>query len=91
MVEKPGLAPASDESRPEDQRPGRNWAVAGIVFGVLAFILVPIFMGPLGILFGLIGFAKGARRLGKIAMGISVFSLVLGSVLYILLQNLMNT
>lgn len=71
--------------------PGRNWAIAGIIVGALAFVFLPFFLGPLGILFGLIGFAKGARRLGKIAMGVSVFSLILGSILYVLLQNLVNT
>ena len=70
--------------------PGRNWALAGVVVGALAFAVLPFFLGPLGVLFGLVGFAKGARRLGKIAMGVSVFSLVLGSVLFVLLQNLMN-
>ncbi|CAN5669929.1 hypothetical protein BH24ACT22_BH24ACT22_12250 [soil metagenome] len=85
MVQKPG-----SETAPGESRPGRNWAISGIVVGVLAFILVPVFLGPLGILFGLIGFMKGARTLGKIAMVVSVFSLVLGSILYILLQNLAN-
>lgn len=76
---------------PDEGRPGRKWAISGIVVGVLSFVLVPVFLGPLGILFGLIGFVKGARKLGTIAMGISVFSLVLGSILYVLLQNLVNT
>ena len=79
-----------DEKFAEARPPGRNWAVAGVVVGVLAFVVLPFLLGPLGILFGLVGFAKGARRLGKIAMGISIFSLVLGSVLFVLLQNLVN-
>ncbi len=70
--------------------PGRNWAVTGIVAGALAFVLVPFFLGPLGILFGLIGFTKGARRQGKIAMGVSVFSLVFGTILYVLFRGLVR-
>ena len=89
MVERPASGP--DEESFSNRPPGRNWAVAGIVSGVLAFVLVPILLGPLGILLGLVGYTKGARRLGKIAIGVSVFSLVLGAVLYILLQDLVNS
>ena len=70
--------------------PGRNWAVAGIVVGALAFVLVPFFLGPLGILFGLIGFSKGSRRPGKIAIGVSIFSLIFGTILYVLFRSLVN-
>ena len=74
----------------EVRTPGRNWAVAGITSGALAFVFVPVFLGPLGILFGVIGLSKGARKLGKIAIAVSVSSLVVGSAIYVLLQNLMN-
>lgn len=80
----------TEKEATEVRPPGRNWAVAGVVVGVLAFVLLPPIFGTLGIVFGLIGFAKGAQRLGKIAIGVSVFSLVLGSILYVLLRSLMN-
>ena len=64
--------------------------MAGIAAGALAFVLIPFFLGPLGILFGLVGFMKGARRQGKIAMGVSVFSLVFGTILYVLFRGLVR-
>ena len=88
MVEKPSANP--DKGPSEDRPPGRNWAVAGLISGILAFVLTPFLFGLLGILFGFIGYAKGAKRLGRIAVVVSVFSLILGSILYILLQNLLN-
>ena len=89
MVEKPEASTPGGGSG-ETHRPGRNWAVAGIVSGVLSLVILPVFLGPLGILFGFIGYVRGARRLGKVAVGVSIFSLVLGSILYVLLRNLMG-
>ena len=91
MVEKPGSVSTPDEEAPDNRTAGRNWAIAGVIFGALAFVLIPFLLGPLGILFGLVGYAKGARRSGKVAMGVSIFSLVLGNILYVLLRNLVNT
>ena len=90
VVEKRRTASVPEEESSSNRPPGRNWAVAGVVVGALAFVVLPFLLGPLGILFGLIGFAKGARKLGKIAVGVSVFSLVLGSALFVLLQSLVN-
>lgn len=90
MVEKPEPAATPGEEPLENRRPGRNWAVAGVIFGSLAFVLIPFLFGTLGILFGAVGFLKGARRLGKIAIGVSILSLVLGTILYVLLLNLIN-
>lgn len=91
MVEKPEPATEPEEKISENRIPGQGWAVAGIVAGALAFVLIPPLLGVLGIVFGLIGYARGARRMGKIAVGVSIFSLVLGSVLYVLLSDLIAT
>lgn len=88
MVER--LQSGLEEKDPYKRSPGRSWAIAGIILGALAFVLVPFLLGPLGIVLGLIGFSKGARNLGAVAVGISIFSLVLGTILYILLQSLLN-
>lgn len=87
MIDRSAPKPAEEHSgRP----PGRGWAVTGIVSGVLAFVLIPPLFGALGILFGFVGRAKGDRRLGRIAIIVSIFSLVLGSILYAVFRNLMN-
>ncbi|CAN5913231.1 hypothetical protein BH23ACT11_BH23ACT11_17820 [soil metagenome] len=90
MVENPDQSVVRDESGGESQRPGRKWSIAGIVLGGLAFLIIPFLLGPLGMLFGFIGFTRGARRLGAAAIIVSVTSLVLGTLMYILLQNMMS-
>lgn len=87
MAEDP--RPASGREAPPSGA-GRNWAVAGIVAGALSLVLAPVLLGPVGMLFGAVGYVKGARRLGVIAVVVSILSLVLGSVLYVVLQNLTN-
>ncbi|MGH3145761.1 MAG: hypothetical protein ACRDTR_08160 [Rubrobacter sp.] len=68
---------------PENATPGRHrgrtWSVAGIVCGVLPLpgLLVGVTtllslgtLGLLGILLGVVGYARGARRLGSAAMAV---------------------
>ena len=74
----------------EGRPPGHNWAVAGIVVGALAFILIPVLLGPMGMAFGLVGYLKGARKLGLIAVLVSIFSLILGTILSVILVSMMN-
>ncbi len=71
-------------------QPGRNWAIAGIISGALALILIPILFGPLGMVLGAVGLTRGARRLGAIAIGVSVASLVLGLILNAVLLYMME-
>ena len=68
------------EDRPAHGR-GRNLAIAGIVFGAISFLIIPILFGPLGVLLGILGLARGERRLGTIAIVMSVLGLVVGFIL----------
>ena len=61
--------------------PGRNLAIAGIVSGAVSFLVIPILFGPLGVLFGILGLARGERRLGTTAIVVSVLGLVVGFIL----------
>jgi len=70
----------SPEDRPARGR-GRNLAIAGIVSGAVSFLVLPILLGPLGILLGILGLARGERRLGTIAIVVSVLGLVVGFIL----------
>lgn len=75
---------------PDGRRPGHNWAVAGIVVGALAFVLIPTLLGPMGMIFGAVGYFKGARRLGMTAIVVSILSLILGVILSSILVSMMN-
>jgi hypothetical protein len=70
----------SPEDHPVRGR-GRNLAIAGIVSGAISFLVIPILFGPLGILLGILGLARGERRLGTIAIVASVLGLVVGFIL----------
>ena len=70
----------SPEDHPVHGR-GRNLAIAGIICGAVSFLVIPILFGPLGILLGILGLARGERRLGTIAIVVSVLGLVVGFIL----------
>ena len=63
------------------RRPGRVWAIAGIVSGVSAVMVLPIILGPLGIVLGVVGYAKGSRGPGTAAMVAGVLGLLLAAFL----------
>jgi hypothetical protein len=86
MIEPPRPS-YSPEDRPA-RGPGRNLAIAGIVSGAISFLVVPILFGPLGVLLGILGLARGERRLGTIAILVSVLGLVVGFVLSFLVLYL---
>lgn len=85
-----------DRSAPEPDRelpgrpPGHNWAVAGIVVGALAFVLIPVLLGPTGMALGLVGYLKGAQKLGLIAVIVSILTLILGTILSVILVSMMR-
>lgn len=73
------------------RRPGRVWSIVGIVFGALAFVLIPILLGPVGIVLGIVGYRKGDRSLGRVAIIVSALGLILGIVLTIGALTLLQT
>lgn len=40
--------------------------------------------------FGLVGYLKGARKLGLIAIVVSIFTLILGTILSVILVSMMS-
>jgi hypothetical protein len=77
----------SPEGHPARGR-GRNLTIAGIVSGAVSFLVIPILFGPLGVLLGILGLAIAERRLGTIAIGVSVLGLVVGFILSFLVLYL---
>jgi hypothetical protein len=77
----------SSEGHPARGR-GRNLTIAGIVSGVVSFLVIPILFGPLGVLLGILGLAIAEQRLGTIAIGVSVLGLVVGFILSFLVLYL---
>jgi hypothetical protein len=77
----------SPEGHPAHGR-GRNLAIAGIISGAVSFLVIPILFGPLGVLLGILGLARAERRLGTIAIVVSVLGLVVGFILSFLVLYL---
>lgn len=73
MIDRPASGP----------QPGRNWAVVG----ALALVLIPVLLGPMGMVFGLVGYLKGARKLGLTAIVVSIFTLIPGTILSVILVS----
>ena len=65
---------------PNVQKPAQGLAVAGLVCGIIAFLLVPPLFGILGIIFGAISWSKG-NTLGRTATIVSIVGLVLGMII----------
>ena len=55
--------------------------ILGIVFGAIAIIFFPIIFGLAGIALAIVGYTRGDRRLGKVAIIVAVAGTVLGFVL----------
>lgn len=74
-----------------EPRPGgRNWAIAGIISGLVAVVLLPVIFGPLGVAFGFVALVKGSRGLGVVAILAGILGLVLGVVLSAVLLSIVN-
>jgi hypothetical protein len=67
---------------------GRSFTIASVVCSVIALIFLPIILGPLGIIFGFVGHARGDRY-GKWAGIFGIVATVVGMLLsYIVLKNM---
>lgn len=55
---RPGGEIQSVEDLDADPRGARAWTIAGLVFGLLSLVLVPVVTGVLGMTFGTIGHVK---------------------------------
>jgi len=67
-----------------------GWAIAGIISGVVAVFLIPILFGPLGVVLGIVGLARGSRGPGIAAIIVGILGLVLGVVLAAFLYPLVT-
>lgn len=59
---------------------GNGFSVAGIILGALAFIILPIVLGPAGLILGAVGKSKGESK-AVVAMVVSGLGLVIGMIL----------
>jgi hypothetical protein len=57
--------------------------VAGFVCGILAVLVLPIILGPLGVIFGFVGNSKGDRKGLWVGIG-SIFTTIAGMALGLL-------
>lgn len=70
-------APLSVSIQPNDSQ---GMAIAGLVCGIVAFLLFPLVLGALGVIFGAVSWNRG-NDLGKIAFIVSICGLVVGVLL----------
>jgi len=84
------IEPPQPSYSPEIVRPAvwQKLAVAGIVSGAISFLVSLLLFGPLGVLLGILGLARGEWRLGTIAIVVSVLGLVVGFILSFLVLYL---
>jgi hypothetical protein len=62
-------------------KPGRTLSIVGAVLGVLAIIVLPIILGPIGAVLGFVGYSKGDKPFG-LYVGIgSIVTTIIGIVL----------
>ena len=62
-------------------KPGRTLSIVGAVLGVLAIIVLPIILGPIGAILGFVGYNKGDKPFG-LYVGIgAIVTTILGMVL----------
>ena len=74
----PGYAPPPPVAAPPPVvATGNGFSIAGIVFGILAFLVLPIVFGPLGLILGAVGKSKGESK-ATTAMVVSGIGMVVG-------------
>lgn len=75
-------AEREDTDRAEERSgKGKGWAIAGIISGVAAALLIPILFGPLGVILGIVGLVKGSRPLGITAIVVSILGTIVGLII----------
>ena len=56
---------------------GRGFAVAGLVCGIISLFVLPVVLGPLGVIFGSVAWSKGSK-FGVAATIVSIPCMVFG-------------
>jgi hypothetical protein len=59
----------------------RVCSILGIVFGVVAIVFFPIIFGVAAIILAAIGYSRGDRRLGRVALIVAIGGTLLGFLL----------
>lgn len=64
--------------QPFQRNEGRGYAIAGLICGIAALFILPILLGAIGIILGIIGYKKGEKGLGITAIIVSTITMLLG-------------
>lgn len=73
--EAPPQESAAEEAV-EEAGDGAVWSWAGLVLSLLSFLVMPLFLGIVGMGLGYVGFRQGARNTGVWAMGLGALSIL---------------
>ena len=82
LVAAPATAAASAPARPTTT--SNRFSIAGIFFGVLAFLIFPIIFGPIGFFLGAVGKSRGESN-AKTAIVVSDIGMVAGVLIGVVL------
>ena len=66
--------------QPPAAKPAQGLAIAGLVCGIIAFLIVPPLFGILGIVFGGVSWSKG-NKLGRVATFVAIAGLIIGMII----------
>lgn len=69
------------EERISQADPGRGIGIAGLIFSIVSLFLVPLLLGSVGIVLGVISAARGSR-VGWWAAGIGILSIIMSMFVY---------
>ena len=75
QIENP-IQTGAEEKGTEEARDGAAWAWSGLILSLLSFLVMPLFLGIVGIGLGYVGFRQGSRNIGVWAMGIGALSIL---------------
>lgn len=70
----------TDTSHPRAEARGNTLSIIGVVCGAVAFLFLPIVLGPVGLVLGFVARSKG-ERLANVAIIVSALGLIVGMVL----------
>lgn len=73
-------APPAMHMAPTARATGNSFSIAGIICGGIAFLFLPIILGPAGLVLGAVGKSKGEDK-AVLALIVSGLGLVIGMIL----------
>ena len=75
------MEPTTSETTAAAGRPGRGLAIAGLVSAGLSVVILPVVLGLVAVVTGILAMKKGERSLGRLAIILGVVLPIVGTAL----------